>query len=74
MAFSLPDLPYPATALEPHVDAHTMQIHHDKHHAAYVTNLNNAVQGTEHEGKSLEELLTNVSKLPAAVRNNGGGH
>lgn len=74
MAFSLPDLSYPADSLEPYVDAETMRIHHDKHHAAYVTNLNNAVQGTEQEGKSLEELLANVSKLPAAIRNNGGGH
>ncbi len=74
MAFTLPELPYAATALEPHVDAQTMQIHHDKHHAAYVTNLNNAIQGTEHENKSLEELLANISSLPVAVRNNGGGH
>jgi len=74
MAFTLPDLPYAFNALEPHVDARTMEIHHDKHHAAYVNNLNAAVQGTEHEGKSLEDLLTHISKLPAAVRNNGGGH
>lgn len=74
MAFTLPDLPYAFNALEPHVDARTMEIHHDKHHAAYVNNLNAAIQGTEHEGKSLEELLANISKLPAAVRNNGGGH
>ena len=74
MAFTLPDLPYAFSALEPHVDARTMEIHHDKHHAAYVNNLNAALQGTEHEGKSLEELLANISKLPAAVRNNGGGH
>mgnify|MGYP001461225602 CR=1 FL=1 len=74
MAFTLPDLPYPPTALEPHIDARTMEIHHGKHHAAYVNNLNAAIQGTEHEGKSLENLLANVSKLPVAVRNNGGGH
>lgn len=74
MAFTLPELPYAANALEPHVDAQTMQIHREKHHATYVTNLNNALQGTEHEGKSLEELLANVSQLPPAVRNNGGGH
>ncbi len=74
MAFTLPDLPYAFNALEPHVDARTMEIHHDKHHAGYVNNLNAAVQGTEHEGKSLEDLLANISKLPAAIRNNGGGH
>lgn len=74
MAFSLPDLPYAFDALEPHVDARTMEIHHGKHHAAYVNNLNAALQGTENEGKSLEELLANISKLPPAVRNNGGGH
>ncbi len=74
MSFSLPNLPYDPTALEPHVDARTMEIHHGKHHAAYVNNLNAALQGTEHEGKSLEELMANISKLPPAVRNNGGGH
>jgi Fe-Mn family superoxide dismutase len=74
MAFTLPDLHYAFDALEPHVDARTMEIHHDKHHAAYVNNLNAAIQGTEHEGKTLEELLANISKLPPAVRNNGGGH
>lgn len=74
MSFSLPDLPYAPTALEPHIDARTMEIHHGKHHAAYVNNLNAAVQGTENEGKSLEELLANVSKLSPAIRNNGGGH
>lgn len=74
MAFSLPDLPYAPAALEPHIDARTMEIHHGKHHAAYVNNLNAAIQGTEHEGKTLEQLLANVSKLPVAVRNNGGGH
>lgn len=72
--FELPALPYAFNALEPHIDARTMEIHHGKHHAAYVNNLNNAVNGTDLEGKSLEELFKNVSKLPAAVRNNGGGH
>jgi len=74
MAFTLPSLPYDFNALEPHIDARTMEIHHDKHHAAYVNNLNAALQGTEHENKSLEELFANISKLPPAVRNNGGGH
>jgi len=74
MAFTLPNLPYDFNALEPHVDARTMEIHHGKHHAAYVNNLNAAVQGTEHEGQSLEELMAQISKLPVAVRNNGGGH
>ncbi|MCB0527071.1 MAG: superoxide dismutase [Saprospiraceae bacterium] len=74
MAFTLPDLPYAFNALEPNVDARTMEIHHGKHHAAYVNNLNGAVQGTELEGKSLEELLAGISKLSPAVRNNGGGH
>jgi superoxide dismutase, Fe-Mn family len=74
MAFELPALPYAHNALEPHVDTATMEIHHGKHHAAYVNNLNAAIAGTEHEGKSLEELMANISKLPAAVRNNGGGH
>lgn len=74
MAFELPKLPYEYAALEPHIDARTMEIHHTKHHQAYVTNLNNAINGTEWEGKSLEELLKNMSKLSPAVRNNGGGH
>lgn len=74
MAFTLPALPYATNALEPHIDARTMEIHHGKHHNAYVTNLNAALAGTENENKSLEELLANISKLPAAVRNNGGGH
>ena len=74
MAFTLPNLPYELAALEPHVDARTMEIHHGKHHAAYVNNLNAALAGTEHEGKSLEELLAHISQLPPAVRNNGGGH
>lgn len=74
MAFELPALPYAHNALEPHIDTATMEIHHGKHHAAYVNNLNAALAGTENEGKSLEELMANISKLPAAVRNNGGGH
>lgn len=74
MSFSLPNLPYPFTALEPHVDARTMEIHHGKHHAAYVNNLNTALQGTADEGKSLESLLANISAQSMAVRNNGGGH
>ena len=75
MAFTLPNLPYAFNALEPHIDARTMEIHHGKHHAAYVNNLNAAVQGTEWENKSLEEILANISKFATpAVRNNGGGH
>src|SRR4051812_23567803 len=74
MAHSLPPLPYDFGALEPHIDAQTMQIHHDKHHQAYVDNLNKALTGTEGENASLEDLMANISKYPAAVRNNGGGH
>ncbi|OZI06347.1 superoxide dismutase [Siphonobacter sp. BAB-5385] len=74
MAFELAPLPYAADALEPHFDAQTMTIHHDRHHQTYVTNLNNAVAGTELEGKTLEDLLKNVGQLAPAVRNNGGGH
>jgi Fe-Mn family superoxide dismutase len=74
MAFELPALPYAHEALEPHFDKMTMEIHHGKHHNAYVTNLNNAVKGTEWESKSIEEILKNISKLAPAVRNNGGGH
>ena len=73
MAFELPSLPYALNALEPHIDARTMEIHHGKHHNAYVTNLNAAIAGTELEGKSLEELMK-VAGSNAAVRNNGGGH
>lgn len=73
MAFQLKPLPYSFDALEPHIDAKTMEIHHDKHHAAYTNNLNNAVAGTEWENKSIEEILANVSKISPAVRNNGGG-
>lgn len=72
--FELPALPYAHDALEPYVDKMTMEIHHGKHHNGYVTNLNKAVEGTELEGKSLEELLKDISKYPVAVRNNGGGH
>ncbi|MFA3783077.1 superoxide dismutase [Melioribacteraceae bacterium 4301-Me] len=72
--FELPKLPYPFDALEPHIDARTMEIHHDKHHAGYVNNLNKAVEGTEMEKLSLDELIKNASKYPVAVRNNGGGH
>jgi Fe-Mn family superoxide dismutase len=73
MAFTLPALPYAFDALEPHIDARTMEIHHDKHHAAYTNNLNNAIAGTEWESKSIEEILANVGKISGAVRNNGGG-
>jgi Fe-Mn family superoxide dismutase len=79
MAFELPPLPYPFDALEPHIDALTMQIHHDRHHGTYVTNLNNAIaKHPELEGKSLEDLLGRLQSVPedirTAVRNNGGGH
>lgn len=74
MAFELPQLPYDFNALEPHIDAKTMEIHHGKHHNAYVTNLNKAVEGSDLEGKSLDELMKNISSASAAVRNNGGGH
>jgi superoxide dismutase, Fe-Mn family len=74
MAFELPKLPYETSALEPHIDAKTMEIHHGKHHNAYVTNLNAAVAGTDAENKSIEDICKNISKYPAAVRNNGGGH
>ncbi len=74
MAFTLPELPYAPTALEPHIDSRTMEIHHGKHHAAYVNNLNAALEGTENADKSLDELMAIMSSLPPAVRNNGGGH
>jgi Fe-Mn family superoxide dismutase len=74
MAFELPKLPYALNALEPHIDAKTMEIHHGKHHNAYVTNLNNAVAGTDAEKMTIEDICKNVSKFSAAVRNNGGGH
>ena len=74
MAFTLPALPYAPAALEPHIDALTMQIHHDKHHQAYVDNLNKAVAGTPNENKSLEALVSIAGTLSPAIRNNGGGH
>ena len=77
MAFELPNLPY-ADALEPHIDKQTMEIHHDKHHNTYVTKLNSAVEGTDLESKSIEEIVANLDSVPediqTAVRNNGGGH
>jgi superoxide dismutase, Fe-Mn family len=74
MAFVLDPLPYANDALEPHFDALTMEIHHDRHHNAYVTNLNNALAGTAHEGQTIEALMANISQFPAPIRNNGGGH
>ncbi|HYF32766.1 MAG TPA: superoxide dismutase [Chitinophagaceae bacterium] len=74
MAFTLPTLPYPHDALEPHIDAQTMQIHHGKHHQAYVDNLNKAIAGSPNENKSLEELVKSAGSISPAVRNNGGGH
>ncbi|KPM48695.1 superoxide dismutase [Jiulongibacter sediminis] len=74
MAFELPALPFANDALEPHFDAMTMEIHHDRHHNGYVTNLNNAIAGTDLEGKSIEEIMKVAGKSGAAVRNNGGGH
>jgi Fe-Mn family superoxide dismutase len=79
MAYELPPLPYPKDALEPHIDAMTMEIHHDKHHNAYVTNVNKAIAGkADLEGKTVEQLISNLDAVPAdirgAVRNNGGGH
>ncbi|MEL6151330.1 MAG: superoxide dismutase, partial [Chloroflexota bacterium] len=77
MAFELPDLPYAKDALEPHIDAQTMELHHDKHHAGYTKKLNAAIEGTEWESKSIEEILGALDSLPSdkqtAVRNNGGG-
>ena len=74
MAFTLPALPYSNNALEPNIDAQTMEIHHDKHHGAYVTNLNKALEGKPEADSSIEEIIKNISKFPPAVRNNGGGH
>src|SRR5260370_42648615 len=74
MAFTLRALPYAFEALEPNIDATTMQIHHGKHHQAYVDNLNKAIAGTPNEGKSLEELVAKAGSISPAVRNNGGGH
>jgi len=73
MAFELPELNYAYDALEPHIDARTMEIHHSKHHNGYTTKLNAAIAGTDMDGKSIEEILANVSNLSAGVRNNGGG-
>lgn len=73
MSFELPKLPYAFDALEPHIDACTMEIHHGKHHAAYTNNLNAAVKGTDMEGKTIENILINLDMSNAAVRNNGGG-
>jgi len=74
MPFELPKLPYDYKALEPHIDAQTMEIHHSKHHNGYVTNLNKALEGSDLANKSLTDLMAIISKVPAAVRNNGGGH
>ena len=78
MAYTLPPLPYPTNALEPHIDAKTMEIHHDKHHQAYVDNVNKALEGKGVKEQSIEDLCRNIESVPAdirtAVRNNGGGH
>ncbi len=78
MAYQLPNLPYAANALEPHIDTKTMEIHHGKHHAAYIAKVNAAIAGTDLESKSIEDLISNLKAVPAAqqavVRNNGGGH
>jgi Fe-Mn family superoxide dismutase len=74
MAFELPNLPYAHDALEPHIDVRTMEIHHGKHHAAYVSKLNDAIKGMELENMSIEDIMKNISKHGAGVRNNGGGH
>ncbi|MEL6106356.1 MAG: Fe-Mn family superoxide dismutase [Planctomycetota bacterium] len=78
MAYSLPDLPYAHDALAPHIDAQTMEIHHGKHHAAYVSKVNAAIEGTDLEAKSIEDLVSDLGAVPeekrGAVRNNGGGH
>lgn len=74
MPFTLPDLGYAFDALEPHIDARTMEIHHDKHHAGYTNKLNAAIEGTDLDGKSIEDILTGLDKDNTAVRNNGGGY
>lgn len=78
MPYTLPSLPYAYNALEPHIDAKTMEIHHTKHHNAYITNLNNAIQGTDLGNQTIEQLCTNINQVPdnirTVVRNNGGGH
>src|SRR6201991_161948 len=74
MAFTLPALPYAPEALEPHIDKATMEIHHGKHHQAYVTNLNKALEGKPEADSRIEDIITHISSFPPAVRNNGGGH
>ncbi len=74
MAFELPKLKYSFDALEPNIDAKTMEVHHDKHHAGYTKKLNDAIEGTEHDGKTIENILKNLDKSNSAVRNNGGGY
>ncbi|MCP4943342.1 MAG: superoxide dismutase [Mn], partial [Planctomycetaceae bacterium] len=78
MAFTLPSLAYAYDALEPHIDAQTMEIHHTKHHQAYINKVNDAIAGTDLDGKTIEDLVSNLASVPAdklgAVRNNGGGH
>lgn len=74
MAFELPALAYATDALEPHIDKATMEIHHGKHHQAYVTNLNKALEGKPEASANIDDIIKNISKYPAAVRNNGGGH
>ena len=74
MSFTLAPLPYDYTALEPHIDARTMEIHHSKHHQAYVNNLNAAIAGTDADAMSIDDICKNISKFPMPVRNNGGGH
>ena len=74
MAFTLPALPYATNALEPHIDTTTMEIHHGKHHQAYVTNLNKALEGKPEADSRIEDIITHISSFPPAVRNNGGGH
>ena len=74
MSFTLPDLPYGFNGLEPHIDARTMEIHHDLHHNGYTNNLNNALEGTDEANSSIEDILANISKLSGAIRNNGGGY
>jgi len=74
MAFELPALPYATDALEPHIDKMTMEIHHGKHHQAYVTNLNKALEGKPEANSPIEDIIKNISKFPMPVRNNGGGH
>ncbi len=74
MSFTLPELPYAHDALEPHIDARTMEIHHGKHHAGYTKKLNAAIEGTDNESKSIEDLCIMADSLGTAVRNNGGGY